>query len=91
MSTLKEFTVLVTIENRKFVDDPEGKTIMQDLILKSGYLQIRSVRTAKLLRMIVAAQTGKDAVGVVKKMCCDLRIFNPIVSVCKVSISDEIK
>jgi phosphoribosylformylglycinamidine synthase len=87
----KDYTVLVTIENKKFINDPEGKTILQDLILKSRYLQIKSVRTAKVLKLTVDAETANEATEIVKKMCDDLRIFNPIVSDCKVSISDKYK
>lgn len=85
----KSYTVLVTIENKKFINDPEGKTILHDLILKSQYLEIKSVRTAKVLKLTVDAETANEATKIVKKMCDELRIFNPIVSDCKISISDQ--
>jgi phosphoribosylformylglycinamidine (FGAM) synthase PurS component len=41
--------------------------------------------------LTVDAETANEATEIVKKMCDDLRIFNPIVSDCKVSISDQYK
>jgi phosphoribosylformylglycinamidine (FGAM) synthase PurS component len=48
------------------------------------------VRTAKVLKLIVNAKNPIQATLSVKKMCEDLRIFNPIVSDYQVNIiSDE--
>jgi phosphoribosylformylglycinamidine synthase len=86
----KEFNVIVTIENKSFINDPEGETIYHDLILKNKYNNIKSVRTAKVLKLIVNAKNPIQATLSVKKMCEDLRIFNPIVSDYQVNIiSDE--
>ena len=87
--TNKEFNVIVTIENKSFINDPEGETIYHDLILKNQYNSIKSVRTAKVLKLIVNAKNAVEARLSVKKMCEDLRIFNPIVSNCQINILSD--
>jgi phosphoribosylformylglycinamidine synthase len=52
----QEFKVIVTIENKPFINDPEGETIYQELILKNNYRNIKSVRTAKVLKLIISAK-----------------------------------
>jgi phosphoribosylformylglycinamidine synthase subunit PurS len=84
--SIKEFNVIVTIENKSFINDPEGETIYRNLILKNKYNSIKSVRTAKVLKLIVDATNSKEAKVRVKKMCEELRIFNPIVSNCQINI-----
>ena len=79
-----EFHVLVTIENKPHVSDPEGETIHRDLIIRGGYSSVRSVRSAKNLKMIVSAKSKKAAEQIVMRLCEELRIFNPIVSNCSV-------
>ena len=78
------FTVIATIENKEFINDPEGETILHDLILKHGYSNVISVRSAKTLKFLVNAKTPDDAVELVKKVCDELRVFNPIVSDCTI-------
>jgi phosphoribosylformylglycinamidine synthase len=82
----KAFEVLITIENKNFINDPEGETILQDLVLKGGYFKIKSVRIAKVLKLQVNAKNSSEASKLVKKMCDELRLFNPIVSNCDVTI-----
>ena len=87
--SIKEFNVIVTIENKSFINDPEGETIYRDLILKNKYNSIKSVRTAKVLKLIVDATNPKEAEVRVKKMCEELRIFNPVVSSCQINIMSD--
>ena len=87
--SIKEFNVIVTIENKSFINDPEGETIYRDLILKNKYNSIKSVRTAKVLKLIVDANNPKEAKVKVKKMCEELRIFNPVVSNCQITIISD--
>jgi phosphoribosylformylglycinamidine synthase len=42
----KNFMVNVSIENKPFLNDPEGETVLNDLILKGNYSDIVSVRSA---------------------------------------------
>ena len=83
-SKLSDFLVLVTIENKPYVSDPEGETIHRDLIVKGGYSNIKSVRSTKNLIIIVTAKSKTLAEENVRKMCKELRIFNPVISNCYV-------
>jgi len=85
----QDFNVIVTIENKPFINDPEGETIFRDLILKNNYKSIKSVRTAKVLKLIVSANNPQEAVEKVKKMCEDLRIYNSLVSNYQVNVINE--
>ena len=80
------FTAIVNIENKSFLDDPEGETILNDLILKEGYHNVISVRTIKSLKIEIVAKSIDDAKIKIKEMCDNLRIYNPIVSDCKIMI-----
>ena len=80
------FLAKVSIENKSFLNDPEGETILNDLILKEGYHDILSVRTAKTLIIEILAKNSDDAEIKIKEMCNNLRVYNPIVSECKIVI-----
>jgi len=81
-----KFIAIVNIENKHFLDDPEGETILNDLILKEGYHNVVSVRTAKSLRIELFAKDIKEAKSKVEEMCDNLRIYNPIVSCCHIKV-----
>jgi phosphoribosylformylglycinamidine synthase subunit PurS len=81
-SKYRKFIVLVTIENKQFVNDPEGETIHRDLIVKGGYSNVQSVRSSRTLKIIVSAKSEKTAEKIVNNLCRDLRIFNPVISDC---------
>jgi len=73
----KQFSVRVIISNKEGAADPEGETIFRDLVLRSGYKQVKSIRTGKFLSFEVAAEDAADARTIVARMCDDLRIYNP--------------
>ena len=81
--------VTVTISNKPFLNDPEGETVLRDLILKEDYEDVVSVRSAKSLTIKVLAFDKKDALDKIRRMCEDLRIYNPMVSTCEVSIVND--
>jgi len=81
------FTALVTIENKPYLRDPEGETILRDLITKGGYNNIIKVRSAKTLRITVTEKSRMQAQKLVQRLCEDLRIYNPVVSNCKVKVT----
>ena len=85
-----KFIVLVNIENKPYISDPEGETILRDLVLKEGYSVVESIRSAKALKMKVRARNAKHAEKIVRRICEELRIFNPIVSNCTVSAIETI-
>ena len=90
-STYCKFIVLVTIENKQFVNDPEGETIHRDLVVKGGYSNVESIRSSKTLKMIVNAKSEKAAEKIVSNLCKDLRIFNPVISECVVRSIGKVK
>ncbi len=80
------YAVEVIVENKLLARDPEGETIHHNLILKGGYAQVTNVRAGKLLRMNVEASSPEDARRLVRKLCDDLRIYNPAAHVCQVRV-----
>jgi phosphoribosylformylglycinamidine synthase PurS subunit len=72
------FSVEVIISNKPRARDPEGETIIRDLIHKSGFESVKEVRTGKLLSIKVEAANETDAREKVVAMCNDLRIYNPV-------------
>lgn len=74
------FGVSVTIENKPGIADPEGSTILNDLVLRGGSSPVSDVRTAKVLRFTVEAGDGDGAEAEVRRLCDELRVYNPLVS-----------
>ena len=72
------FSVEIVISNKPQARDPEGETIMRDLIHKSGLMSVKEVRTGKLLAVKVEAANENEARDHVVAMCNDLRIYNPV-------------
>jgi len=78
------FKVNVTIENKPEISDPEGETILNDLILKDHDTSVKKIRSAKMLKFEVDAKNRKIAEKMVLDLCNEFRIYNPLVS--KVSV-----
>ena len=76
--------VNVVISNKAAARDPEGETIHRELV-GSDYSQVRSVRVGKLLMVRVEAADSAEAEKLVRRMCDDLRIYNPAAHRCDVS------
>lgn len=87
---MTKFLVVVTIENKEQVGDPEGETIKKDLILRSGYSNVESVRSAKCYNIVVNTNSEQEAKNDVTKLCEELRIYNPIVSNCTIGPINKI-
>ncbi len=89
MSDLNQYSVNIVIENKPLIRDPEGETILRDLIIKNGITEVSKVKTAKLLKLEVKAKDKENAINIMEKMCNDLRIFNPVVSICRITVSSD--
>ncbi|WP_054856917.1 phosphoribosylformylglycinamidine synthase subunit PurS [Vulcanisaeta sp. JCM 16159] len=63
----------------KGVRDPEGETILKDLVSISGFSNVNKVISGKYLGFIVDAKDGAEAVDYVREVCEKARIFNPTV------------
>jgi len=85
-----KFVVQIVIENKPYINDPEGETIHRDLVVKGGYSNVQSVRSAKMLKMVVSSKSEKDAEMMVERLCEELRIFNPVVSNCTIKATGKI-
>ena len=80
----RTYVIEVIVENKPLARDPEGETIHHNLIMKGGYNQVTNVRAGKLLRMNVEASSPDQARDLVKRLCDDLRIYNPAAHTCQV-------
>jgi len=78
------FLVNVIIENKPEIVDPEGNTILNDLILKDKKTHVKKVRSAKMLKFQIEAKNKDLAEKAVMDLCNEFRIYNPLVS--KVSV-----
>lgn len=79
---MAKYLVVVTIENKEQIGDPEGETIKKDLILRSGYSKVESVKSAKCYNIVINTNSENEAKKEVTKLCEELRIYNPVVSNC---------
>ena len=77
---MSTYVVHVIIENKPNISDPEGDTILNDLVLKSKNSSIKKIRAGKILKFTVEASNKKNAEKLVEDVCQELRIFNPLVS-----------
>ena len=74
------YAVHVIIENKPNISDPEGDTILNDLVLRKNKYSVKKIRTGKILKFTVQADNKKNAEKMVERICHELRIFNPLVS-----------
>lgn len=89
--SLKKFLIVVNIENKIYLPDPEGGTILSDLVIKGGYSDVESVRSAKTLKITVRSPSEKKALKTVENLCSELRIFNPVLSDCTIESRGELR
>lgn len=74
------YNVNVTIENKPGISDPEGETILKDLVLKGSYSSVTKIRSAKMLKFVIKEKDKEKAKTKIKNLCDELRIYNPMVS-----------
>jgi len=77
---MSTYVVHVIIENKPNISDPEGDTILNDLVLKNKNSSIKKIRAGKILNFTIEASSKKKAEKTVENICQELRIFNPLVS-----------
>ena len=83
------FNVNVIIENKPGISDPEGETILNDLVLKGIHKTVFKIKTAKMLKFTIDDKDSKAAQSKVQEICDDLRIYNPMVSTVTVHVLEE--
>jgi len=84
---LPNFQVSVVIENKPGISDPEGETILNDLVLKGKNKNISKIRSGTILKFTITEKNKKTATSKIMKICDELRIYNPLVS--KVTATTE--
>ena len=77
---MPDFQVSVVIENKPGISDPEGDTILNDLVLKGKNKNISKIRSGTILKFSIAENDENAAKDEVLKICDELRIYNPLVS-----------
>ncbi len=82
------FTVNVTIENKPGISDPEGDTILNDLVLKGTHKTVSNIKTARMLKFTIKEKDKKTAQSKIQEICDELRIYNPMVSKVTIDIFD---
>jgi phosphoribosylformylglycinamidine synthase subunit PurS len=81
---MHSFVVNVIIENKPGLVDPEGDTILNDLILKDKKISVKKIRSAKMLKFEIEAKSKELAEKTVMELCNEFRIYNPLVSMVSV-------
>ena len=82
------YNVDVIIENKPGINDPEGDTILNDLVLKGKFSNVKKIRSAKMLKFSITEKNKKLAESKVLKICDELRIYNPLVSKVTVNVNN---
>ncbi len=82
------FTVHVTIENKSGISDPEGDTILNDLVLKGTHKTVSKIKTGKMLKFTIKEKDKQTAQTKIQEICDELRIYNPMVSKVTVVVFD---
>ncbi|MEC9436351.1 MAG: phosphoribosylformylglycinamidine synthase subunit PurS, partial [Thermoproteota archaeon] len=77
---MPNFQVSVVIENKPGISDPEGDTILNDLVLKDKNTNISQIRSGTILKFSVTESNEQSAKDSILKICDELRIYNPLVS-----------
>jgi phosphoribosylformylglycinamidine synthase len=83
------FKVHVTIENKPGISDPEGDTILNDLVLKESFSSVSKIRSAKMLKFDIKEKNKIQAKKKVQEICDELRIYNPMVSKVTIQVSEN--
>ena len=86
---MASYIVHVVIENKPTISDPEGETILKDLVLKGSYSSVKKIRSAKMLKFTINEKTKSLAEQKIRKLCDDLRIYNPMVSKITVEVFED--
>ena len=82
------YNVDVIIENKPGINDPEGDTILNDLVLKVKFSNVKKIHSAKMLKFSITEKNKKLAESKVLKICDELRIYNPLVSKVTVNVNN---
>ena len=77
---MADYVVSIIIEYKPGISDPEGETILNDLVLKGKNRSIKKIRSGTILKFSISEKNEKIAKDKVVKICDEMRIYNPLVS-----------
>ena len=77
---MADYVVSVIIENKPGISDPEGETILNDLVLKGKNTSIKKIRSGTILKFSITERNESIAKIRVLNICDEMRIYNPLVS-----------
>ena len=77
---MADYVVSIIIENKPGISDPEGETILNDLVLKGKNRSIKKIRSGTILKFSISEKNEKIAKDKVVMICDEMRIYNPLVS-----------
>ena len=86
---MSSYTVHVAIENKPGISDPEGETILKDLVLKGSYSSVKKIRSAKMLKFKITEKNKSSAEKKIRKICDEFRIYNPMVSKITIDVFED--
>ena len=84
---MPNYQISIVIENKPGISDPEGDTILNDLVLKDKNTNITQIRSGTILKFSITESNEQNAKDSIIKICDELRIYNPLVS--KVTATSE--
>ena len=84
MTTVSEFKIDLLISPKPELRNPEGDTILQDLLLRNNFDYVTSVSVSKVIQLIVKADDLDDAKNKDAIICDELRLYIPLVSSCTI-------
>ena len=84
MATVSEFKIDLLISPKPELRNPEGETILQDLLLRNNFDYVTSVSVSKVIQLIVKAENLEDAKNKALIICDERRLYNPLVSSCTI-------
>ena len=72
---MADYVVSIIIENKPGISDPEGETILNDLVLKGKNRSIKKIRSGTILKFSISEKNEKIAKDKVVKICDEMRIL----------------
>lgn len=82
---MKKYEVRVIISTKPELDEPEGDTILKNLILKKNST-VTKIRTSKILSFTIREKNKTAAKLQIQKLCNELRLYNNLVSTITIDV-----
>ncbi|MCY3854067.1 MAG: phosphoribosylformylglycinamidine synthase subunit PurS [Thaumarchaeota archaeon] len=82
---MKKYEVRVIISTKPELDDPEGETILKNLVLKKNST-VTKIRISKILSFTILEKNKAAAKLQIQKLCNELRLYNNLVSTITIDV-----